>query len=303
MRLYLILSIYLYTNLIQAKVICEGNCQGGAKPKPRQERILSNIQESTEEPERDSIEKPLVGKNHGKRYIAQKYFSNQSDQVVSDSSEYNVGETNLPSYFTNLPSSPIESSFVVLAKSEAKKKLEGLTSGSILKIIIKQDIVASIKVPTPIVGQIVDGSYKGSKIYGDAILDDELKRILFNFKTISGGSLNQEYSLKASGLDVLGRVGMNGKYHADDISFGIASFFATATAIAADSQVSRSRNNNGDWVEEPSAENATKKGVAGALGKVAERLSNRAMSAPGRTEVEGPLLLQVILDESPILKK
>mgnify|MGYP000869456989 CR=1 FL=1 len=211
--------------------------------------------------------------------------------------------SNLPPYFNKLAANSIESSFVVIPKTEARKKLDGLSSGSILKIVIQQDIVASNQVPTPIVGTVVSGLYKDSKVYGEAILDNELKRVLFNFKTISGGRLIQEYSLKASGLDVLGRVGMTGKYHADDISFGIASFFATATAIAADSQVERSKNNNGDYVENPSAENATKKGVAGALGKVAERLSNRAMTAPGRTEVEGPLLLQLILEEPPYFKR
>ncbi len=310
MQLSLILSIILIAGFrVQAKVICTNDCNGVAKPKTRQEpeAILSKKQfESTQEEveENTSEDMPLVGQAHGKKYVAQKYFSKLTDQSRNVSSvEILSDDSNLPQYFTKLTSNSVENVFVVLPKTEAKKKLEGLTSGSVLKIIIRQDIVASSKVPTPVVGIVVSGLYKNSRVYGEAVLDDELKRILFNFKTISGGSISHEYSLKASGLDVLGRVGMKGSYHADDITFGIASFFATVTSIATDSQVERSKNSNGDYVENPSAENSAKKGLSGALGKVAERLSNRAINAPGRTEVEGPLLVQLVLDESPYLKK
>lgn len=307
MKLSLIVSVFIISaQVVHAKVICVGDCQGGVKPKSRQEQtpVIKTQPEAIIEDNSSSEEMPLVGKNHGKKYIAQKYFSDSSAPSGNISSEVVTDrESNLPQYFTNLSSNSVENVFVVLPKTEAKRKLDGLASGSILKIIIKQDIVVSSRVPTPVVGIVVDGLYKDSKIYGEAILDDELKRVLFNLKTITGGSISREYILKASGLDVLGRVGMQGDYHADDITFGIASFFATATAIAADSQVERSKNNNGDYVENPSAENATKKGVAGALGKVAERLSNRAINAPGRTEIQGPLLLQVILDEPPYIKK
>lgn len=288
--MFLISTLLIFTNEIHAKVICTEDCQGHLPSKSRQEESESINEEKSLN--KVSNESKIVGKktivNNIKRGISSEEVSNSS---------------NLPPYFNKLAANSIESSFVVIPKTEARKKLDGLSSGSILKIVIQQDIVASNQVPTPIVGTVVSGLYKDSKVYGEAILDNELKRVLFNFKTISGGRLIQEYSLKASGLDVLGRVGMTGKYHADDISFGIASFFATATAIAADSQVERSKNNNGDYVENPSAENATKKGVAGALGKVAERLSNRAMTAPGRTEVEGPLLLQLILEEPPYFKR
>jgi len=309
------LLVFVIVNISNAKVICEGNCQG-IKPQSRQDsrvdkkpaEAAAKLEKTTDAETLDTTaidvddkvtEKPLVGKLHGKKYVAQKYF----EPKRSMSSENNEFGSNLPGYFTNLTANSIENTFVVVPKLEARKKLNGLSSGSILKIIVKQDIVASSQVPTPIVGEVINGSYKGSKIYGEAILDNELKRVLFNFSSLSGGRIFSEYSLKASGLDVLGHVGMKGDYHADDITFGIASFFATATAIAADSQVERSRNSQGDYVENPSAENATKKGVAGALGKVAERLSNRAMNAPGRTEIEGPLLLQVILAEAPYFKK
>lgn len=288
--MFLISTLLIFTNEIHAKVICTEDCQGHLPSKSRQEESESINEEKSLN--KVSNESKIVGKktivNNIKRGISSEEVSNSS---------------NLPPYFNKLAANSIESSFVVIPKTEARKKLDGLSSGSILKIVIQQDIVASNQVPTPIVGTVVSGLYKDSKVYGEAILDNELKRVLFNFKTISGGRLIQEYSLKASGLDVLGRVGITGKYHADDISFGIASFFATATAIAADSQVERSKNNNGDYVENPSAENATKKGVAGAIGKVAERLSNRAMTAPGRTEVEGPLLLQIILEEPPYFKR
>lgn len=291
--MFLISTLLIFTNEIHAKVICIEDCQGHLPSKSRQEESES----INEEKSLNKVDKiPNESKIVGKKVVVNNIKRDISSEEVSNSS-------NLPLYFNKLAANSIESSFVVIPKTEARKKLDGLSSGSILKIVIQQDIVASNQVPTPIVGTVVSGLYKDSKVYGEAILDNELKRILFNFKTISGGRLIQEYSLKASGLDVLGRVGMTGKYHANDISFGIASFFATATAIAADSQVERSKNNNGDYVENPSAENATKKGVAGALGKVAERLSNRAMTAPGRTEVEGPLLLQLILEEPPYFKR
>ena len=295
MNMILIISTsILLTTQIEAKVICTEDCQGLSKEKSRQEDLSLKHQLKSTKDDEKSTSPPFKDdiKLRTKNAINRKITSDENTQT-----------TNLPNYLTNLSSSSPESIFVVLPKTEAKKKLSGLSSGSILKLIIKQDIVASSNVSTPVMGIVADGLYKDSRVYGEAILDDELKRILFNFKTISGGSLSYDYSLKASGLDVLGRVGITGKYHADDISFGIASFFATATAIAADSQVERSKNIHGDYVDNPSAENAAKKGVAGAIGKVAERLSNRATNAPGRTEVEGPLFIQLILDESPFLKK
>lgn len=300
----------LLTAAANAKVICAGDCQGtkAVRDPIKQELTTSSVKSkvlastAVEEELPANQEAPLVGKNHGKKYVTQKYFNDVNNRNIA-SEEFLPDDTNLPGYFFNLNANEVEDGFAFTPKTEPKQKLSGLTAGSVLKLVIRQDIVASSKVPTPIVGTIVSGLYEGSKVYGEAILDDELKRVLFNFKTITGGSISREYIIKASGLDVLGRVGMQGDYHADDITFGIASFFATATAIAADAQVERSKNAHGDYVENPSAENATKKGVAGALGKVAERLSNRAINAPGRTEIQGPLLLQVILDESPYIKK
>lgn len=335
----LFFTILISLPVLNAKVLCEGDCYN-VKPKTRQEVIQKNqsaINSGQETPNQPSQQKESLmpdGKMYGKKYVLQKYFNlsknidsetdtdienhtdtenhieNNNELKTEQKTEYNTGyellpneASNIPEYFSKLKASDVENHFVILSKSEAKKKLDGLFPGSVLKIVIKQDIVASNKVSTPVVGTVVSGQYQGSRIYGEATLDDELKRILFNFKSLSGGHLTNEYVIKASGLDILGRVGIKGLYHADDISFGIASFFATATAIAADSQVERSKAQNGEYIENPSADNSAKKGISGAIGKVAERLANRAMSSPGRTEVEGPLLIQLILDEAPYFKR
>ena len=154
---------------------------------------------------------PQFEKKVGKKYIQKKFFSNSSAQIPNGTSfEFNEIDSNLPNYFYNLNSNSPENVFFIVPKFDTKKKLEGLVSGSVLEVLVQQDIVASSRVPTPIVGFVVSGLYRNSRVYGEAILDEELKRILFNFKTISGGSISNEYILKAAGLDVLGRIGMTG---------------------------------------------------------------------------------------------
>jgi hypothetical protein len=207
-------------------------------------------------------------------------------------------ESNLPGYFTSLPANT-EHAFVFSAKEPANDVLFGVNAGTKIKVVIRQNLKASPNVPTPVVAEVVSGQFKGATLFGEATLESDLKRVLVKFTHLGGAGLISNYAINGRGLDPQGRIGVEGEYHAEDWKYGLASFFSTGAAIAVDSQVERTQTITGTYSESPSAGNAVKKGVAGSLGKVADRLAERAAQVPGFTEVEGPIFMTVVLDGPP----
>ena len=279
----------LFASFAFGKDICiQGNCEGDSLEPQRIERKgigsqpdLTNITQGTMIKKLESQSKTNI-------------TARKTIRVYHEPS----GETNLPEYFQNLPANT-EHNFVFTPKTEANDVLPGVNRGTRIKVVIKQSLKASPNLPTPVVGEVISDSMKGSYIYGEAILEGDLKRVTFKFSSLGGGRLLSHYLIKASGLDTQGRIGYEGDYHAEDWKYGIASFLSTGAAIAVDSQVDRSQTINGNYTEAPSASNAVKKGVAGSLGKVAERMAERAAQVPGFTEIEGPIYLTVVIEDKP----
>ena len=80
--------------------------------------------------------------------------------------------------------------------------------------------------------------------------------------------------------------------------------FASAAAMGyVDAGVSRSQNNQGNFVTEPSASNSAKSAAVAALGKSTERFAEAARGASDYTVTEGFSEIQIHVYESPILKK
>lgn len=288
----------LLVSVAHAKEVCIGSCDEAGLQKPRIERMTHdnekrNVQsDSRNEGRSHNMENQLEKKNETSRKKSN--AATRTSHLYVDPDE----ETNLPRYFKDLPASG-EHEFVFTPKTEANDVLFGFTKGSKIKVIIRQNIVASPNVPTPVVGEIITESLKGAFLYGDATLENDLKRVIIKFSHLGGGILNAQYSIKGMGLDPQGRVGVEGNFHSEDLKYGIASFLSTGAAIAVDSQVERSQNITGGYSEAPSVSNAVKKGVAGTLGKVADRMATRAEQVPGYTEIEGPIYMTVVLDDKP----
>jgi hypothetical protein len=278
---------FLFVSMIHAKPICVENCDENGNPLPRKERSQGELHGIAEPVELTSTKSAKIPP-----HIEQKPRKKLNILVE------NEADSNLPSYFAALPAN-YEHSFVFTAKEPANDVLSGIHAGTKIKVVIRQNIKASPNVPTPVVGEVLVGQFKGATVYGEATLESDLKRIVLKFTGLSGAGLTSSYSIQGRGLDPQGRIGVEGNFHAEDWKYGIASLFSTGAAIAIDSQVERNPTIAGGYAESPSASNAVKKGVAGSLGKVADRLMERAGSVPGFTEVEGPIFMTVILDAPP----
>lgn len=283
----MILSIF-FMSLVHAKEICVNDCEGDVQTPAR-------VIQTTESKKQESV---VVETKKTDKVIKLKQKRNDEVRAPSSRLYQNQEESNLPPYLSDIGSNGAHE-FVFQAKTEANDNIPGLNRGSKIKVVIRQSIKASPSIPTPVVAEIISSSLKGSYVYGEATLENDLKRVVFKFSSLAGGGLDNHYSIKGSGLDVHGRVGQEGDYHSEDWKYGIFSFLSTSAAIAVDSQVERSQTITGNYAESPSASNALKKGVAGSMGKVAERMAERAANVPGFTEIEGPIYLTLVLDEKP----
>jgi hypothetical protein len=287
----------LFASFAFAKDVClKDNCDELSEAKPKIERETSENQKSSAENQQNVNGKPTdlsdIAQKNRKKFNSAAQDKKTRLYVVPGA------ESNLPDYFRNLPANS-EHQFVFTPKSEANAVIPGFDRGARIKIVIRQSIKASPNVPSPVVGEVISDSFKGSYVYGEATLEGDLKRVIFRFSSLGGGHLESHYAIKGSGVDPQGRVGYEGRYHAEDWKYGIASFFSTGAAIAIDSQVERSQTSTGGYAEAPSASNAVKKGVAGSLGRVAERMADRAEKVPGFTEIEGPIYMTLVLEEKP----
>lgn len=277
----------LLLSLAFAKPLCVDHCDENGNPIPKIERVQSDTEGKSQSlSEKGSV--PVKNTSNTDQKPRKKVIIHS--EIGSDS--------NLPSYFADLPANQ-EHGFVFSSKEPANDILFGVNAGSKIKVVIRQNIKASPNMPTPVVGEIIAGQYKGATVYGEATLESDLKRVVLKFTGLSGGGLTSSYAIQGRGLDPQGRLGIEGNYHAEDWKYGIASLFSTGAAIAVDSQVERNPTIVGGYAESPSASNAVKKGVAGSLGKVADRLMERAGSVPGYTEIEGPIFTTLILEAPP----
>lgn len=276
----------LFANVVLAKQLCVDYCDENGNPVQRDERAQL---EPTKTNETESF---------GRRRIRIPQKEHQKPREKVRYPIENALESNLPSYFSDLPANT-EHNFVFAAKEPANDILFGAEAGSKIKVVIRQNIKASPNLPTPVVGEVVAGKFKGATVFGEATLESDLKRVVVKFSSLSGVGFASTYTISGRAIDPQGRIGMEGQYHAEDWKYGIASFFSTGAAIAVDSQVERTQTITGTYSESPSAANAVKKGVAASLGKVAARLAERAANVPGFTEIEGPIYMTIVLDGVP----
>jgi len=211
--------------------------------------------------------------------------------------------SNLPVHYQGLSVGRSQTSEGVVFVSKSKyPKLQGVGVGEMFDALIEQAIKASPSVATPVRAIALSGPLRGSLLFGEAKLDTELKRILFSFTELRNES-GKSYHVRAAGLDSLGRVGLEGEYHSETAKFFFAELGAAAAAAIVDSTTKRSQNLIGNWVEEPSLSNAGKKGAVTALSRTAERIAERARSAPEYTEISGYQIIKILLQEDPIEKE
>ena len=195
-------------------------------------------------------------------------------------------KTNLPPHYQGVSHAGFQSSDkVVFVPKASDFRLKGLKSGDIVWAVIEQEIVASPGIPTPVRAMAIGGAFKNALFLGEATLDRELKRVLFQFSKLRLKDTPVVYALKASGLSPKGSIGLEGEYTAQS-----GKFFISELASQTTSRI----------LESPAASSIPAKSVGGALHKTAERQSEAAGTAPEYTQVSGYQEIQIIIQEDPV---
>lgn len=208
--------------------------------------------------------------------------------------------SNLPHYYQGVDRSEFEASekVVYVAKSPVLH-LKGIKPGDVVRAVVEQEIVASPSVPTPVRAIAVSGVFLGAIFSGEAILDRELKRILFNFTRLRIKDRSEVYSLKAAGLSQSGSIGLEGEYVSQTGKFFIDELASAVAAGLVDSTINRNQTALGSYVQEPSLANAGKVAAVTALSKTTERMAENVRNAPEYTKTPGYQEIQIIIQDDP----
>lgn len=257
-------------------------------PQPKDEvRILeppqSKVQEGPQDPQKKSVLRP------------------KSKKITPQKKPLRGEVGNLPAFYSHVDRKGFQSSgeneYDVAQAVGAK--LPGLRSGDLLQAVIEQSIKASPSVPTPIRAMIIRGPFKGSFLLGTATLDRELKRVLIEFTQLRRPNTDQLYRTKATGLSMIGQVGLEGAYESQAGKFFIGEFAAGIAGGFADATTQRNVTPFGTYATEPSLANAGKQAGVNALSRSADRFAEGARSAPEWTELTSYQEIQVLIESDP----
>lgn len=210
---------------------------------------------------------------------------------------------NLPIHLANRTFFNTEESPVILPANKFGIRNYDLNSGDVVEALITESLIAFSEAKAPIRALITSGKLKGSILIGEATLEKNSKRILLDFKKLKTKNGSQLWSLLASGLDVKGILGIEGKLISSEEKYFAAEFLAAGAAGYADATIGRSQNALGNYVEEPGVGTVTKKALSSALSRTADRFSEKLKSVPEYALLEGPFYFKILVIEQPKLNE
>jgi hypothetical protein len=213
----------------------------------------------------------------------------------------NEEPSNLPKYYNGSSRSSGEQNLDGLFVDVEPKPtpLKGVLLGDVFGAVLEQSIKASPGVPTPIRVQVTSGRLKGGMFVGKATLDRELKRVLLDFDRVRPPNMEKVYVVKATGLNLSGQIGLEGDHHSMSDKYFLYEMASATAAGFADSTITRTQNNQGNYVTEPSLSNSAKAGAVTALSRTAERAADAVRQAPEWTEIPAFQEIQVMIQEDP----
>lgn len=205
---------------------------------------------------------------------------------------------NLPSYYFNSNGRSISTRSVsILPSTKVFLGLPGIRVGDVLHAEIRESAIAFPDSKAPIRAIVSSGQFKGSLLFGEATLEKNSKRILIKFNKIRKMQSDEAYPLSASVLDDAGILGLKGELVSGESTYFAAEFLAAGAAGFADSTVDRNQNTLGNYVDEPSLSNATKKAFATSLMRTADRFAEKLKSVPEYSILNGPITIQVLIED------
>jgi hypothetical protein len=218
--------------------------------------------------------------------------------IKRTSKNQNINKGNLPGYYSDLSSRPISSkSESILPSSKVLLGLPGILIGDLLQAEIQESAIAFSDSKAPIRAIVTSSKLKGALLLGEASLEKNSKRILIRFNKIRKPRSEESYPLSASALDEAGILGLKGELITGESTYFAAEFLAAGAAGFADSTVERNQNNLGNYVDEPSLSNATKKAFASSLMRTADRFAEKLKSVPEYSILNGPIAIQVLIED------
>ena len=188
---------------------------------------------------------------------------------------------------------------VVLPANSKGAKLRSIPMGDIIKADIKESVIAFPDGKAPVRAIVSKGPLKGSVFLGEATLEKNSKRILIEFKKLRAVRSDDDYQLIGSVLDPVGVLGLEGMYVSQEKKYFVGELVAAGAAGYADATINRNQNAYGNYVDAPTVDTASKKALGSALSKTAERFGERIKSAPEYSILEGPLEIQILIQEQP----
>lgn len=208
---------------------------------------------------------------------------------------------NLPSYYSTKRSYNSEVNPVLLPNKAQSIVNTQLFPGELLTADITESLIAFADTKAPIRAKITSGKLKGSIIIGEATLEKNSKRILITFNRLRSIQNNTMWQLSAQALDYKGILGIEGEYVSGEQKYFGAEFLASAAAGYADSTVEREQTALGAYVEKPGVDTHTKKALASALSKTAERFSEKLKQAPEYSVLVGTFNINILVLDQPKL--
>lgn len=197
----------------------------------------------------------------------------------------------------------IKGSPIVSNQSAVLEVVRSLKAGQIHTAIISQSLIALHEAKSPVAATVTLKSGEAFTLIGEATLERNTKRILVEFTKLRRSRTSEVFDLKAHALDSFGVFGIEGEHHSGASKFFLAELLSAAAAGYADSSVNRSQNVLGQTIEENSADTNSKKAVATAMNRTADRFAEKVRLAPEFSVLRGPSVVQIIFLDQPTRNK
>lgn len=208
---------------------------------------------------------------------------------------------NLPNYYLKRNQYVSEVNPIILPSKAQMISNNQLLSGEVVRADIQESLIAFSESKAPIRAIITSGKLKGSILIGEATLEKNSKRILIQFNKLRTVSINNLWTVSAQALDYKGILGIEGDYVSGEEKYFGAEFLAAAAAGFTDATVERTPTPLGGTIEKPGTDTYSKKALASALSKTAERFSEKVKASPEYSVLQGPFEIQVLILDQPKL--
>lgn len=208
---------------------------------------------------------------------------------------------NLPSYYVGSRGTSFAENPVIVPQNRSVRRMDGLNPGDVLDASIRESVIAFADSKAPVRALVRKGVLKGMILLGEATLEKNSKRILVSFTKVRKANESEPYSLQASALDLEGILGLVGKVESGEGLYFGAEILAAGAAGYADATVERKETLTG-YADAPTLANASRKAIAAALGRTADRFSDKLRSVPEYAVLKGPVDIKIIVTDDVVQK-